>query len=233
MARRSILARFGRSTAAVSAIEFAVIFPVLLVLVLAGGQLVLFVNATRKVQQVATSISEMLSQAVPKVTTDSTAKVTETDLNFSYDAALVIFPYVMADAAQRSISWRQALTVSFAGITFNRLSTACDGNQDQSPCFVAAVNWTSTGTSSASFRPCLPFQIPVDDSAAYSRNNLPRSLFGNGSIVAVDVTFTFNPTFGSAFLKPITITRSAFVQPRYVSRIDLDTNNGVATKCLI
>ena len=233
MAQGSVFARFRRCTAGISAIEFALIFPILLVLLLAGAQVILYVKATSKVQQIATSVSEMLSQAAPSTATATTATVSATDLNFSYDASLVIFPYIMADATQRNIPWRQGLTVSFAGISFTKQNSSCDGQTDMSACYTATVNWTSTGTSTANYRPCTPAQIAVDDSAPYNRGNLPRSLFGDGSIIVVDVSYTFNPTFGASFLRPVTITRSAFVQPRYVTRIDFDpTNNtGIASQC--
>lgn len=235
MLARDALTRFRGSVAGVSAVEFAFVFPILLILLLAGGQVILYIDATRKVQQIATSVSEMLSQAAPAASADTTAKVNATDLNFSYDASLVIFPYIMGDAQRRNISWRQGLTVSFAGISFTKLSATCDGTADLSSCYAATVDWTSTGTSSGSYRPCILPQLPVDDGAPYNRLNLPRSLYGPGSIVAVDVSFTFNPTFGSSFLNPVTITRSAFVQPRYVTRIDFDTtsNDGIASKCII
>jgi Flp pilus assembly protein TadG len=234
MARTSVFTRFRQCAAGISSIEFALLFPVLLVLLLAGGQVVLYVNATSRVQQIATSVSEMLSQATPPSSMDTVAKVNATDLNFSYDASLVIFPYIMADAKQRNIAWRQGLTVSFAGISFTKNSDTCTSSgPDLSSCYTAKVNWTSTGTSTANYRPCTPAQVPVDDSAPYSRSNLPRSLYGDGSIIVVDVSYTFNPTFGAGLVKPVTITRSAYVQPRYATRIDFDTTNtdGIATQC--
>lgn len=211
------------------------VFPVLLVLLLGGGQVVLYIDATRKVQQIATSVSEMLSQAVPASSSATTATVNATDLNFSYDASLVIFPYVMGDAARRGIPWRSALTIGFAGISFIKLpGISCNGVADQSTCYIATVNWTGTGASPASYRPCVLPQLPADDAAPFSRFSLPRSLYGPGSVIAVDVSFTFNPTFGSALVRPVTITRSAFVQPRYVTQIDFDTtsNDSIASKCV-
>ena len=50
---------------AVSAVEFAIAFPVLLIMLLMGMQVVLYINATRQVEMVATSISEMISAGGP------------------------------------------------------------------------------------------------------------------------------------------------------------------------
>ena len=85
--------RFLRDERAVAAIEFAVILPILLLLLLAGSQVVLYINASRKVGQVARSISQMISQVKPP-TNSSTATVNATDLHFSFDATLVILATV-------------------------------------------------------------------------------------------------------------------------------------------
>ena len=58
---------FATSRSGVAAVEFAIIFPVLLILMLSGFQLIAFINATRKVGLVAFSISEMISQAAPPI----------------------------------------------------------------------------------------------------------------------------------------------------------------------
>ncbi|MDX7953808.1 TadE/TadG family type IV pilus assembly protein [Lichenihabitans sp. Uapishka_5] len=229
--RRSLVA-FGGDEDAASAVEFSIVLPILLVLLLGGSQVVVYINATRKVQQVATSVSEMLSQAAPAISTNSTATINSTDLEFSYDAALVIFPYVMTDSQRQGIAWRTDLLVSMASVSFTPNNNICIG-ADLSGCYTSNVDWTSTGTPSGAYRPCGHSQNPIDNGAPYNRTGLPRSLYGPGSVVVVDVRFTFTPTFGAGFVGPITITRSAFVQPRYVTTIGFDATNptGIATTC--
>ncbi|MFC6740312.1 hypothetical protein [Methylobacterium tardum] len=89
------------------------------------------------------------------------------------------------------------------------------------------------GDDRGNYRPCTPAQLPADNTAAPSRATLPRSVFGPGSLIAVDVVFTFRPSFGARFIPAIRIARSMYVQPRYASLVDLDTtgNDGIATKC--
>jgi Flp pilus assembly protein TadG len=230
----SRLRGFLTDTGGVSAVEFTLVFPVLMTMMLGGGQLSLYIDASRKVEQVATSASEMISQAVPPVGGDGSASVNAVDLNFSYDSALVIFPYVMTDAKQRNLPWRQVITVSFAGISFVPVQgTDCTGQADQSACYTAQVDWTSTGTSTSNYRPCSPAQGVTADTASTDRTLLPRSVFGAGSIIAVDVSYTFYPTFGSNLINPVTISRSVFVQPRYATKITFDAtkSDGIATTC--
>ena len=225
-------ARFAIDAEGASAIEFSIVFPVLVLLMLAGIQLVVYVNAVRKVELVASSISEMISQAAPPNSQSVTATVNQLDLHFSYDSTIVIFPYLLKDAAQKGIAWWQDITIDYASIQFTQTSTACGTQQDQSPCYLANVVWTSTGTVGNNARPCVLPQLPTTSNTP-NRTTLPANVFGPGSIVAIDVAYTFTPTFGGAFLGSYRIARSVYVQPRYATLINFDTtgNDGIATKC--
>lgn len=216
-----------------AAVEFAIVMPVLFAIMLGGTQLVAYTNASRRVDLIVRSISEMISQAVPP-NNSSTATVNATDLHFAYDSAMVLFPYVLDDAKRQSKQWWQNIIINFASIKFTTTSSSCQGAADQSPCTTASVVWTSTGVNATNFRPCLIPQLPADDSNAPSPNTLPRSVYGSSSIIVVDVVYTFRPTFGANFVPPIRLARTAYIQPRYASLINYDTtnNDGIASKCL-
>lgn len=232
-ARAAALARRFRADArAVSALEFALIFPVLLLLMLAGTQLITYINATRKVELVVQSIGQMLSQAQPPQDA-SIATVNAADLHFSFDSALVLFPYLMKDGPRQGLQWWQDIAITFAAVTFTPTGSSCPAGADPSTCFIANVVWTSTGTAGGNYRPCTVPQIAADNTAAPSRNTLPRSIFGPGSIIAVDAVFTFRPTFGARFIPAVRIARSMYLQPRYAALVNFDAtgNDGIATKC--
>lgn len=235
MAHRSpsIPRRFLRDRRGVSALEFAIILPAFLALMAGGIQLVTYIDATRKIDLVANSISQMISQAVPPPNL-TVATVNSLDLHFSYDAALVLFPYLMKDGPRQGLEWWQAISINFAGIAFTPKKPACASNASPADCYVATVAWTSTGTYGGNFRPCLTPQTPAPDAAPPTRFTLPRSAYGPGSVIVVDVVFLFKPTFGSAFLSPVRIARSVYLQPRYATLINYDTTNddGIAVKCL-
>lgn len=224
-----------RSTDATSATEFALILPALLLMLLAGVQVVQFIDASRKVERVANSISQMISQATPPNQSSTDASVTAQDIHFSYDAAMVIFPFLMRDAVQKGKSWWQDISINYASIQFTQTGTGCGSNADQSSCYAAKVLWTSTGTTGGQYRPCLLPQLPAPDTSPTSPNTLPKSLFGPGSIIAIDVSFAFVPSIGARFLPSVTIARSVYVQPRYANVINFDTtnNDGIVSKCLI
>ena len=224
-------ARFLRDRRAVSAIEFALILPVLLILMLAGTQLVTYVNASRKVGLVAQSISQMISQAMPPAGS-TVATVNATDLHFSFDSALVLFPYLMKDGPRQGLQWWQDIAITYAAVAFTQTASNCTGG-DLSACYTGAVVWTSSGTTGGNYRPCTVPQLPAADTAPPSRTTLPRSVFGPGSIVAVDVVFNFKPTFGARFIPAVRIARSMYVQPRYATLVNFDPagNDGIAVKC--
>jgi len=229
------LGRFLGAERGVAAIEFAVILPILLVLLLTGTQVVIYINASRKVGQVARSISQMVSQAKPP-DTSTTATVNALDLHFSLDAAMVIFPYLLNDAKRQNLSWWGDISINYASIAFTKVTATCNDPADQSACYTANVVWTSTGTAQpygANYRPCSTPQLPADNTAAPNRTTLPRSVFGPATLIVIDVVFNFTPTLGSKFFPAIKIARSAYVQPRYASLINYDTtnNDGIATKC--
>jgi Flp pilus assembly pilin Flp len=223
--------RFLGDTRAASVIEFALILPVLLILMLGGIQLVTYIDASRKVGLIAQSISQMISQAMPP-SGSTVATVTAADLHFSYDSTLVLFPYLLKDAPRQGLQWWQDIAITYAAVAFTRTSSNCIGG-DLSACYTAAVAWTSSGTTGGNYRPCKVPQLPAADTTPPNRTTLPRSVFGPGSIVAVDVVFNFRPTFGARFIPAVRIARSMYVQPRYAALVNFDTtgNDGIAVKC--
>ncbi|MCF4126853.1 TadE/TadG family type IV pilus assembly protein [Methylobacterium sp. SyP6R] len=232
------LRRFRAADDGLAAVEAALILPVLLVIMLGGIQLIAYINAVRKVELVVQSISQMISQTTPPSNGSTTvATVNASDLHYSFDSALVLFPYVMGEGKRQGKQWWQVVTINYASIQFTQIATTCSDSSDLSACYRADVVWTSTGTTQPSggpaYRPCGTPQIAASNTADPTPQTLPRSLFGPASMVVIDVVFTFNPTFGASYLPSLRIARSAYIQPRYASLINFDTNgnDGIATKC--
>ena len=216
----------------VAALEFAIVAPTLLILMLGGLELVNYIRTVRKIELYASSVSEMISQAVPPNSQTTSASVNKTDIHFAYDSGLVIVPYLMTDATRKKISWWQDVSVDFASVQFNQISNNCNGQADQSTCYTAKVLWTSTGTSGLNYRPCLQPQQPTNSSVP-DPNHLPSNVFGSGSLIAIDVVFKYTPSFGSGLFPTLSIARSVYVQPRYADVInyDITNNDGIVTVC--
>jgi Flp pilus assembly protein TadG len=173
--------RFRDAEDGLAAVELALIMPVILVIMLGGIQVVSYINAVRKVELVVRSISQIISQTQPP-SGSTVAMVNAGDLHFSYDSALVLFPYLMSEGRRRGQAWWQVITINYASIKFTQTATTCTDASDLSACYRADVVWTSTGTTQpatgVAYRPCGTPQIAASNTAPPSRTALPRSLFG-------------------------------------------------------
>jgi len=207
---------FARRREGASTVEFAFIMPALLVLLLAGLDTGRYVLATQRIQEVANSVAEMLSQTAAAVTpitpiVSGDGVVQDSDLHYYFDSAMATYPDVLAVANKAGTNWWQLLQVSMTSIRFkgtpNGCTTACTG-------YKPVVVWT-TGA-----RTCGLAITAALNTSTYSASTLPTGVVGPGSIIAVDVSYTFTPTFGAAFLPAIPIERSAFMAPRNVPIVE-------------
>ncbi len=72
----------------------------------------------------------------------------------------------------------------------------------------------------ASSRSCGVAPVPAaSDKAEPSLTTLPPDVFTSGSLIVIDLAYTFTPVFGSAFFPSVTLRRSAYVQPRYLTSV--------------
>jgi hypothetical protein len=55
-------------------------------------------------------------------------------------------------------------------------------------------------------------------------------LFGPDSEIVVDVSYTFQPTFGASFLPSIAIDRTAYLSPRNVKLVETSSST-MAPNC--
>jgi hypothetical protein len=199
---------FLRQRQAASTVEFAFLVPFVLLLMLMGFDTGRYVLATQRIQEVANSVAEMLSQTAPAalpVTTPidtGNGVVQDSDLHYYFDSAMATYPDVLAVANNVGTFWWQLLNVQMTSVKFTPAgcTTSC----------TPTVMWT-TGA-----RSCNLTLTAVADASAYSPSTLPQDVYGYGSIIVVDVFYTFTPTFGAAYLPSISIERSAFMAPRNV-----------------
>ena len=209
---------FLRHRQAASTVEFAFLVPVILLLLLMGFETGRYVLATQRIQEVANSVAEMLSQTAAASTPPATSPtgagyVQDSDLHFFYDSAMATYPDVLAAANNTGTYWWQLLTVQMTSIYFNANPTSCTSNCTYKP----EVVWT-TGA-----RSCGLTFTAVSDTSPYSPSTLPTDVYPTaapGSLIVVDVFYTFTPTFGAAYLPSISIERSAYMAPRNVSVVE-------------
>ncbi len=146
------------------------ILPILLVLLLTGTQVVIYINASRKVGQVARSISQMVSQSKPPSdNSTTTATVNALDLHFSFDAAMVIFPYLLNDAKRQNLSWWGDISINYASIAFTKVTATCND-----PTRPERLLHGQRGLDEHRHGPALRGELPALLHAAAARDNTAR-----------------------------------------------------------
>jgi hypothetical protein len=211
---------FWRARQAIAATEFALVLPLLVMLMLGSVEVARVIIASRNVTAVATTAVEMLSQNI-------TTRVDYVDLDFAIASTMVIFPQILQDAAQKGISWKNDISILLAGVCFSPAgSTVCHSLPGCTSNCAANVVWNSGPNKRACGTPL----TSASDTAAPSKTTLPADVFPaagaapGGSLLVVDIVYNYTPMFGSAltalFGSPlfgtIPIARSAYLAPRYV-----------------
>ncbi|QGM45256.1 TadE/TadG family type IV pilus assembly protein [Methylocystis heyeri] len=196
------VAKFKDCNAGLAAVEFSVALPLLLVVLLGFFELDRYVTMTRKLENTANSIAEMLTQS-------QSGTISDLDVAFARDATMVLFPTVLADAARKGVAWSNDIQISMSSIVFGKTNPNCSSNC----AYNAQVAWSSGGLGVS--RPCNRLLDAVDDTQGPSRTSLPRDAFGPVPLIAVDLSFDYTPLFAASFMPSLTIKRSAFMQPRY------------------
>jgi Flp pilus assembly protein TadG len=220
--RRRVLQRaeaFWRARQAIAAAEFALILPLLVTLMLGSVEAARLITFARNVTQVAATAVEMLSE-------NGTGTVNYIDLHFVQDSTMVIFPQILQDAAQKGITWNNDVSISMASIIFTPNPSTCTSNCN----YIANVVWNS----GPSKRACGVTLTQVPDISSPSKTTLPTDVFGPGSIIVVDIVFSYTPIFGLGLFGTIPITRSAYLAPRYVPLIKyavISGDDGIGAEC--
>jgi Flp pilus assembly protein TadG len=218
---RQPLKRFWEARQAIAAVEFALVLPLLVILMLGSVEAARLITFARRVTLVATTAVEMLTQI-------GTGTINYVDLHFAVDSTMVIFPQILQDAAQKHVSWSNDIEVSIASVVFTPNPSTCTSNCS----YVAIVVWNSGPASNK--RTCGVPLISAADTAAPSKTTLPADVFGPGSIVVVDIVFSCTPISGFGLFGTIPIARSAYLSPRYVPLIKYAVasgDDGIGTEC--
>ncbi len=177
----------------------------MITLLLCGVDTSRYALATRRLDQVAANVGQMVS-------VNTTATMTAADLQFYEDGTMVVFPLVLQDSSQIGTTWQADMPITVSSVKF----AVSNGKT------VATVAW-SAGPNK---RACNTPLTSVPDTAAPSPTTLAQDAFGTGTIIVVDVGFTFRPTIATRMLPSIAVARSFYVQPRYVPAIAFGGNAG-------
>lgn len=222
--RRTKLTSFARNDAGVGVVEFALFLPIILLLLLMGFDVYRFVVATQRIEEVANTVAEMLAQTAGSssaiLANDGT--VADADLQFYWDSSIFIYPDVTAVAQAQGIPWSTLLVVNMTSINFVATPSGCTSSCS----YVPKVVWTTNN-----YRPCASTINKVSDTTSPSPSTLPKDVFGSGSLLVVDVTYTWQPTFGANYLPSIPIVRSSYIAPRNVNIVEAASGDTLTSNC--
>jgi Flp pilus assembly protein TadG len=210
---------FLRNADGVAALELAIWAPIMSLMLLGGVDITRYTIATKRIENVASTIGQMLA-------VNGTGTVNYVDLQFYTDSTMVLFPQVLSDAAQQNKTWSSDISVTMSSVTFTASPTNCTTSCTYKP----KVAWSA----GANRRGCSTTLTSAADTAVPSPTTLPADVFGATSLIVVDIVFTFRPTIAPRFLNAMTITRSYYVNPRYVPAITYTVasgDTGIATVC--
>ncbi len=196
------LKNFKRADDGVAAIEMALVLPMLVVLFLGTVEISRFYLISKRVNNVAASMAQLLST--------STAARTERQLQFIADGIYTI-PTIEPDTRLAGNHVWKAHNVSLSSIEFVPL----DKNCQTANCKFDAVVRYSFSVDGDQMRPCGK-ATKVADNVSLTRMTLPESIYGPGSVLVVDVSYAYRPLFGSKFLGELTLFRTSFMAPRYM-----------------
>jgi hypothetical protein len=231
---------FWRARHAVTAVEFALILPLMVILMLGSVETARLIIFMRRVTQVSNTIVELLAQtqAVNPNSADTVPwSVTYIDLHFAIDSTMVIFPQIFGDAALKGTSWKNDISISMASVCFSSSASTCTTNPAcTTNCTYANVVWNSGPNKRACGTPL----TAVPDTSAPSPATLPTDVFGQGSIVVVDIVFNYTPIFGSGIFGTIPLKTSAYLAPRdlqptnspnYIKYTVITGDDGIGSEC--
>jgi Flp pilus assembly protein TadG len=185
------LRKLVHDTRGVSAIEFALILPLMLMVPFGMYQVAEFVRADMQLENAAASIADLIAQQSAGVTSGKTGVLG----SFCNAAQLMMTP-----PSGASVSATQGLSVAMASVTFysSNLHPTMDWESDLS-CPTAA---TSLGNTLA----VALVQPP-------NQNLVPNAGSPGDSVIIVRATFQYK-SFLQYLIPPLTLTQTAFARPR-------------------
>ena len=200
------LRAFAAARSGIAAVEAAMIMPVLFLFMLGGTELARYIDTARQLTNLANSMATLVAER--------TTGFNFLDAVFTYNSAMVTFPQVLKDSNQKGIAWNLDIAITVSSILFTPTVPGCSTGCT----YKAKVAW-SINMPIAQARSCTTAPVSVADTAPPSITTLPQDVYNAGSLIVADVVYTYVPRFASRFIPSLTIRRSVYMQPRYMTTI--------------
>ena len=208
--------QFSRSIAAVAAVEFAIILPFMLLLMIGGFEISRFLHLSFRVSQTAGNIGLILSQYTRVLKPD--------DIQLARNSAVLVTPELRRGRGPGYDAWKDRMQIDLARVEIK--AVAGRGAYEAKPIW----------TSKSSRRTCNVLRPMNSGRDNYDPGAIPSALLsGAGSVVVVDVSFRYAPILGESFVGTrgsMLIERSVYIEPRQGGLIRYDnSDSSVANNC--
>lgn len=193
---------FFKAETGVAALEFALVLPVFMVLFMGTVEVSRYYLVFKRVSNTAASMAQLLAT--------SESPRPESELRF-IASALYAIPTIESDTTTAGGGMWGAHNVSITSVEFVPVVSGCTNAN----CEFTAMARYAYSVDPAMKRPCgrLARQGRIE---SLNMGSLPDDLFGAGSTLVVDVSYSFKPLFGSRFFNVRRISVSSFMAPRYL-----------------
>lgn len=190
------LKRMQLNQTGVAAVEFALILPILLILYLGTAETTQGITASRDANLTARTVVDLIAQQPNNVT------LTDTQINQVISATSAIMAPFSTSPLKMTMSSVEFVT-----------------NSAKTPPYDAKPRWTIS-YNGGTLRPCA-ILTPVANTVKPSATTLPTGVYASGSIIVVDVIYTYTPSFGSTLFGTsqnlpsfFTYQHSTYMKPR-------------------
>jgi Flp pilus assembly protein TadG len=186
-------------TGGIAAVEFAFVLPIMLTLYLGCVEVTQGVIANRQITAVARTIADLASQQTGALT-DTGNSANGVDVSQIFAASQALFPQATA---------ANPLKMTISSVDFVAIPAGCT----TSCTYNAQTSWSVTLNGGAA-RPCNIVLTPVANGSLASPTTMPVGVYGAGSIIVADVSYSYQPTFGYVLVNNIPIQHTAYMRPR-------------------
>lgn len=199
--------RFRRGRDGVAALEFALIAPVLIVLLGGACDFSGAMTTANRATYVAEGIAQMISQTKDTVDSSTMGEFIRT--------APLLDPDILAYARRSGTTdLTKAVNVVVSSVVFIPKVSGCIDS-----CEYDAQTVFSTTVGGWSVRPCGALGAGTG-----SLSKLPKEAFGPSPLVVVDVEMFYRPLMSIFLPSSMSFKRTAFFRPRNVQRINSTSN---------
>lgn len=226
------LRKLFQNEQAVALIEFALVLPVLLILLFGAIEVSRYMLIVQKVEKTAYSMTNMVAQSLPATTTGGAGQISNTSLNGIFNQ----FYSMMQPYSRGTVG-----AVTNGRVSFDSVIHLAAGNKN-------LIRWERTGGGTCAECDPLPFSIVTEPAVSGTIDhgfsttpgtfyNCPEARFNsyystkiagmpnNENFIVGQVYFQYEPLLnqsGFFTLPPRMIKRAVFLHPRYADLLDAD-----------